>query len=270
MSRIIAIINQKGGVGKTLTAVNLGAVWSSLLGERVLLVDCDPQASATAALGGDLDSKPNFYTAMTTTASRGKVPYTRNILTQPVAGVPNLYLLPGHIDAASLESDLLQVYNRETVLRRLLAPFADFDTILLDCPPALGWITVNALAAADVAVVPVVPDYISSLGLRKLRDTLTVIQSQLNPDLRAVAVLLTRVQATNAHKTGAANIAAFCEDWGVTLSSVQIPNTIKAAEAVAAGVPLVDYEPENPASLAYRQLATRLWHDILTGVPTHA
>jgi len=260
---IIAVANQKGGVAKTQSVVNLAAALADR-GQRVLVVDVDPQSSASAALGFDLTGQyTSLYHLMSRTRTQRPVP-TEQALWRPE---PNLALLPSHIDLAALEVELLQTYNRERVLADVLAPVAPlYDVVLLDCPPSLGWLTVNALSAADAVLVPVIPDYVSALGLNTFRQTLETVQTQLNTRLSIAGVFLTRVRAsTTAHKTARADIAAFCAEWGVPLLPIEIPDTIRAAEAVAAGVPLVRYEPSNPASRAYQALASKILE-----VPSHA
>lgn len=274
--KIVAIANQKGGVGKTLTAVTLSAVLADM-GKRVLLVDSDPQASATAALGFDQEQPyTHLYTLM-----RARIEKKLSVaLIQK--GIQKLQggecLLPSHIDLAKIEMDLVQATRREYVLRDVLAFVAsDFEAILIDCQPSLSWLTINALTAATHVLVPVVPDYISARGIGDLRATVALVQEDLNDKLRVAGVLLTRVQAeTRQHKHMRTEIAAFCDEWGVPFLSarsegerrdgdkIEIPATIRAAEAAGAGIPLnrlPDSEKHggHPASLAYQALAAKLF-----------
>lgn len=273
--KIVAIANQKGGVGKTLTAVTLAAVLADR-GKRVLLVDCDPQASATAAIGFDQEQPyTHLYTLMHARIQKKLTPALVHKTIQKLPG--GEYLLPSHIDLARIEMDLVQATRREYVLQDVLAPvLSSFDLVLIDCQPSLSWLTINSLTAATHVLVPVVPDFISARGIGDLRDTVALVQEDLNDRLRVEGVLLTRVQAeTRQHKQMRAEIGAFCDEWGVPFLSarteaerrdagkIEIPSTIRVADAAGAGVPLsrlpdAERNGGHPVLLAYQALATRL------------
>lgn len=273
--KVIAIANQKGGVGKTLTAVTLTAVLSDM-GKRVLLVDCDPQASATAAIGFDQEQTyTHLYTLMHARIQKKLTPSLVHRTVQRLAG--GECLLPSHIDLARIEMDLVQATRREYVLQDVLAHLlSDFDIILIDCQPSLSWLTMNALTAATHVLVPVVPDYISARGIGDLRATVALVQEDLNSKLQVAGVLLTRVQAdTRQHRQMRSEIAAFCDEWGVPFLSaradeerrdpgrIEIPSTIRAADAAGAGIPLsrlpdAERKGGHAALVAYQALATRL------------
>lgn len=273
--RIVAIANQKGGVGKTLTAVTLTGVLADQ-GKRVLLVDCDPQASATAAIGFDQEQPyVHLYTLMHARIQKKLTPALIQKAVQPLSG--GEFLLPSHIDLAKIEMDLVQATRREYVIQDVLEPLQDsFDIILLDCQPSLSWLTMNALTAATHVLVPVVPDYISARGIGDLRATVALVQDDLNHKLQVGGVLLTRVQAeTRQHRQMRGEIAAFCDEWGVPFlsarseeerrdpSKIEIPATIRVADAAGAGIPLsrlpdAEKHGGHPALLAYQALANRL------------
>lgn len=258
MAKIIAIANQKGGVAKTTTAVALVAAWVDQ-GRRALLVDCDPQASASAALGFDLERDYlSLYTLMSKARTRQPVAVAVVLAALPGGEA----LIPGHIDLALIDAELSanKILHREEILKDVLRPVRDqYDVIVLDCPPSLGWLTINALAAADTVLIPSVPDYLSARGLAALRDTVELVQDQLNHALTVAGVVLTRMRPqTLAHQERRADIAAFCADWGVPLLDVEIPDTIRAAEAAGKGVALTRYETARDARTSYHRLAELL------------
>ncbi len=275
--KVIAVANQKGGVGKTLTAVTLAAVFADM-GKRVLLVDCDPQASATAALGFNQEQPyTNIYNLMRARIQKKLTPQMVHKAIQRLPGGEDL--LPSHIDLAKIEMDLVQATRREYVVQDVLAGVReDYHVVLVDCQPSLSWLTINALTAATHVLVPVVPDYISARGIGDLRGTVALVQEDLNHELQVAGILLTRVQAdTRQHRHMRGEIAAFCDDWGVPFLSarsederradatkVEIPATIRAADSAGAGIPLsrlVEHDKDGggyQARQAYQVLAARL------------
>ena len=184
MGKIIALANQKGGVGKTTPAINLGASLA-VLDKTVLIVDADPQANASSGLGIDIrELKKSIYESIIDNADPGEA-----ILPTEV---PNLYILPSHIDLVGAEIEMLNFRNREKVLKELLYKVKDkYEYILIDCSPSLGLITVNALTAADSVIIPVQCEYFALEGISKLLNTIKIIKSKLNPDLEIEGFLLT-------------------------------------------------------------------------------
>ena len=241
---ILAIANQKGGVGKTTTAINLGAGLGALE-RRVLLVDSDPQGNATRGLGGKA-STPHLYHALT-----GEVPISAVI--RP-SGFPNLDLVPTQRDLVGIEVELVGEEKWEQRLKGVLAEVADrYDTILLDCPPSLGHLTVNALTAADGVLVPLQCEYFALEGVSELLATIRRVQGGLNRRLQIAGILLTMYDdRTNLSKDVAEEIRTHFAD---KVFETIVPRNIRLAEAPSHGLPIFQYDIKSRGAEAYLALA---------------
>jgi chromosome partitioning protein len=246
-ARIQALANQKGGVGKTTTAINLGAALAEL-GQRVLLVDFDPQGGCAIGLGfepGSLDV--SIYNAL----------LDRNCEVEEVllkTGVPGLDLLPSNIDLAAAELMLVQEVAREQTLLRVLAPLrVKYDFILIDCPPSLGLLTINGLTAADGVVVPLECEYYALRGMALLMDSIDRVRERLNPRLQIDGIVATMFDPRTLHSR---EVLSRVQDvFGHKLFETVIRKTVRFAEAPVAGEPILTYAPKSLGSTAYRQLA---------------
>ena len=246
LPRILAIANQKGGVGKTTTAVNLGAGLAEL-GYRVLVVDLDPQGNATTGLGINARNlQSSIYDAL-----MNETPVDDCI--EPTA-VRNLFVAPATIDLAGAEIELVPAFSRELKLRRALAAIKDdFDYMLIDCPPSLGLLTVNGLAAADEVVVPIQCEYYALEGLGQLLRNVQLVQSNLNPKLEVTAIILTMYDARTKL---AEQVAQEVRDhFGPKVCRNLVPRTVRLSEAPSFGQPIIVFDPSSRGAIAYRELA---------------
>ncbi len=245
MGRIYAIANQKGGVGKTTTAVNLGSGFARL-GQRVLVVDMDQQCNATVALGGDKSMRPSSYEVL-------EGDFTLSEAAQP-GGPQNMWLVPGSPDLAGSVVELPRLTSPNTRLREQLGTVKDdFDFILIDCPPALGPVTVNALAAADRVIVPVQAEYLALEGLVQFLDTLSTVRREINPNLELAAVVVTM---HDERTRLAQDVERDLRDhFSETVFRNVIPRTVRVAEAPSYGIPVTEYAPSSRGSTAYLALA---------------
>ena len=244
---VIALCNQKGGVGKTTTVINLGASLAEF-GRRVLLVDFDPQASLTVGLGinpNEVDS--TIYNLM----------MERNVALDDVVidtGIDNLDLIPSNIDFAGAEIQLINEVAREQALTRALEPAVGrYDVILIDCQPSLGLLTVNALAAADGVIVPLECEYFALRGVAMLKGTIDKVQDRLNPKLQIVGLLGTMYDGRTVHSREV--LQTLVSGWGDAVFHTVIRRTVKFSEATVAGEPLIAYASDTAGANAYRQLA---------------
>jgi chromosome partitioning protein len=242
---VYAIANQKGGVGKTTTAVNVAACIAEA-GYNTLLVDIDAQANATVGLGRPKDAEPHVYDVLT-----GRVAAAEALVE---TGIPGLTLLPAHPDLAGASMELPRVAGSETRLRDALAPLRDrFAYTLLDCPPSLGPLTVNALVAADRVIVPVQTEYFALEGLAGLLDTLALIQRELNPRLAVAGMLLTM---HDGRTRLARDVEREVRDHFPDLVfDTVIPRNVRIGEAPSFGRPVIHHDPHSAGAGAYFELA---------------
>ncbi|HVA73729.1 MAG TPA: AAA family ATPase [Acidimicrobiales bacterium] len=246
LPRRLAIANQKGGVGKTTTAVNLGAALAEL-GYRVLVVDLDPQGNATTGLGingRNLDS--SIYDVILHDVPIEDVIEPTNLR--------NLFVVPATIDLAGAEIELVPVFSRELRLRRALENVSqDFDFVLIDCPPSLGLLTVNGLAAAGEVVVPIQCEYYALEGLGQLLRNVSLVQANLNPELEVSTIVLTMYDART--RLAEQVVDEVRQHFGDIVCRNVVPRTVRLSEAPSFGQPIIVFDSSSRGSIAYRELA---------------
>jgi len=278
---VYAIVNQKGGVGKTTTAVNLGAALREI-GRQVLVVDLDPQGNATlhCGLNPDKQSKTIWSALSASLRMNGMGVISRedadlielDIDLEPggqsrpsleecitSAGEDGFDLVPSNLDLSQADADLMSAINRERRLHRLLEPVRDrYDFILIDCPPYLGLLTINALATADYAIVPLQAAYLAMKGVNTLFRTIALVQRDLNYGLRVRGVLLTMVDHRTVHSQQVVDVARSTISRKIPVFETEIPQNVDLADAAAAGTSVLLYAPHSRGALAYRKLAEEL------------
>lgn len=258
MTRIIAIANQKGGVGKTTTAVNLAAALAASE-FQVALLDLDPQANASAALGIRADpSATNAYQALVTTAEGKQEP----IELTPTA-IDHLKILPGTVDAAAVEREFGQLEEPQKVLGQLLhrlMPPTPWDYIVIDTPPGIGYLTLNALTVADDVILPVQAEYLALEGLSQMLETLERVREALNEALARVLVVVTMMDVRlRLAKAVEDELRQKLADHGyIRVAQTVIPRSVKLAEAPSHGLPVILYDPTCTGSSAYISLASEV------------
>ena len=249
MGKIIALANQKGGVGKTTTTMNLGASLATLE-KSVLIVDADPQANASSGLGVDIkEVECSLYECIVNKTDVRDAIYTTDI--------DNLDIIPSHIDLVGAEIEMLNMDNREKILRQLLEPIrADYDYILIDCSPSLGLITVNALSAADSVIIPVQCEYFALEGISKLLNTIKIIKKMLNPALEIEGFLLTMYDS----RLRLANqiYDEVKRHFQELVFKTVIQRNVKLSESPSHGLPVILYDADSTGSKNHLALAKEI------------
>jgi chromosome partitioning protein len=246
LPRVIAVTNQKGGVGKTTTAVNLGAATADL-GYRVLVVDLDPQGNATTGLGlNTRDLHSSMYDVILHDAAVEDC--------VEATSVRNLFVAPASLDLAGAEIELVPAFSRELRLRRALEDVReDYDFVYIDCPPSLGLLTVNGLAAATEVLVPIQCEYYALEGLGQLLRNVTLVQKNLNQDLELTVIVLVMYDART--KLSDQVVQEVRSHFGEKVARTVVPRTVRLSEAPSFGQPITAFDPSSRGAIAYRELA---------------
>ena len=256
---VLAVVNQKGGTGKTTTCENLG-VGLAQEGKKVLLVDVDPQGSLTISLGyprpDDLDS----------TLSELMAKVMQETPLSPGEGIlhheEGVDLIPANISLSGIEVSLVNAMSRETILKQLMEPLKrQYDFILLDCMPSLGMLTVNALAAADNVLIPVQAQYLSANGLEQLLQTVSKVRRQINPRLRIEGILLTMVDGRTNYAKDISSLIRETYGSQIKVFATDIPHSVRAAEISAEGKSIFRHDPKGKVASAYRTLTKEVVQD---------
>ena len=251
MGRIIAVANEKGGVGKTTTSINLSACLAEA-GQKVLVVDVDPQGNTTSGLGVDKNNVENtIYELML-----GECTVEECIITNVL---DNLDVMPSNVNLAGAEIDLIGVDEREYILHKEINKVRDnYDFVIVDCPPSLSMLTVNAMTASDTVLVPIQCEYYALEGLSQLIHTINLVKKRLNPDLEMEGVVFTMYDArTNLSLQVVENVK---ENLKQTIYKTIIPRNIRLAEAPSHGVPINIYDSKSAGAESYRLLADEVIH----------
>lgn len=256
---VLAVVNQKGGTGKTTTCENLG-IGLAQEGKKVLLIDVDPQGSLTISLGyprpDDLDN----------TLSELMAKVIQEIPPSPSEGIlhheEGVDLIPANISLSGMEVSLVNAMSRETILKQLIEPLKrQYDFILLDCMPSLGMLTVNALAAADNVLIPVQAQYLSAKGLEQLLQTVSKVRRQINPRLRIEGILLTMVDGRTNYAKDISSLIRETYGSQIKVFATDIPHSVRAAEISAEGKSIFRHDPKGKVANAYRILTKEVLQD---------
>ena len=251
MGRVIAVANQKGGVGKTTTAINLSACLAEK-GQKVLAIDMDPQGNMTSGLGIDKDEvEKNIYDLMIGQAGVDEVLQKE--------AIENLDVIPTSIDLSAAEIELIGVDDKEFIIRNAIAPIKDnYDYIIIDCPPSLNALTINAMTTADTVLVPIQCEYYALEGLSQLIHTINLVQDRLNPDLEIEGVVFTMYDArTNLSLQVVENVK---NNLDQNIYKTIIPRNVRLAEAPSYGMPITRYDKRSTGAESYRRLAEEVIH----------
>ena len=251
MGRVIAVANQKGGVGKTTTAINLSACLAEK-GQKVLAIDMDPQGNMTSGLGIDKDEvEKNIYDLMI-----GQVGVEEVLQKE---AIENLDIIPTSIDLSAAEIELIGVDDKEFIIRNAIAPIKDnYDYIIIDCPPSLSMLTINAMTTADSVLVPIQCEYYALEGLSQLIHTVELVKERLNPILKIEGVVFTMYDArTNLSLQVVENVK---DNLDQTIYKTIIPRNIRLAEAPSHGLPINLYDPRSTGAESYMLLADEVIH----------
>lgn len=245
----IALSNQKGGVGKTTSTINVGA-YMAKLGKKVLLVDLDPQANLTSGLGIQLkEDEDSIYACISENSG------LRAIIKQ--TDIADLHVVPASIELAGAEVELVNAISRESTLKSLLSEVIDdYDFVLIDCPPSLGLLTVNALVASDAVVIPVQSEYFALEGLNQLLNTITLVKKKINPGLDILGIIITLYDSrTNLAKDVARELV---NSFGDKVLNTVIPRNVRLSEAPSHGEPVTTFAPESQGGKSYASLTKEL------------
>ena len=251
MGRIIAIANQKGGVGKTTTAINLAACLAEA-GQKILIIDIDPQGNTTSGFGlSKTDIEKTVYEVLLRECD------IKEAIQEQV--IENLDILPSNVNLAGAEIDLIGVEDREYILKNKISPIVnDYDYIIIDCPPSLTMLTVNAMTTANTVLVPIQCEYYALEGLSQLLHTINLVKNRLNPELEMEGVVFTMFNSrTNLSLQVVENVK---DNLNQTIYKTIIPRNVRLAEAPSHGVPINIYDPKSAGAESYRLLADEVMH----------